>query len=234
MSPLYTYAVARPFDPARLAGLRGVDGAAVTVVRAGDLLAITSSLASGTPEPDDLPALEALARAHDRVVAAVSQLTTVLPFRLGTVHLGRSGVVGVLRDRHAAFGAALDRVAGCVELGVKAYAVARPAPVGAPGSGREYLAQRRERQEAERRAVAVAGRVGADLLHLARDGHAHSAQASTNLLNASYLVDTASVDGFVARVAALDRALPELDLVVTGPWAPYSFAAIDEDMELSA
>ena len=210
--PLYTYAVGRPFDPAWLAGLRGVDGALVTSVRVGDLVAVTSSLARDTASPDDLAARKALVRAHDHVVAVVSELTAVLPLPPGTVHLGRSGVVGALRARQAVYSAALDRVAGCVELGVKAYVVARPV------------------EDADRRTAAVAGQVGADLLRVAREGHPRAVPTGAKILDACYLVDVASIDAFVARVSALDRALPDLDVVVTGPWAPYSFVAIDEDI----
>jgi hypothetical protein len=43
-------------------------------------------------------------------------------------------------------------------------------------------------------------------------------------LRAAYLVDRDQVESFVERVAGLQRAHPEIDLICTGPWPPYSFS----------
>jgi hypothetical protein len=43
------------------------------------------------------------------------------------------------------------------------------------------------------------------------------------ILNAAYLVDNAQAVKFEERVNALSRV--DLRLELTGPWAPYSFAA---------
>jgi hypothetical protein len=40
----YTYAIARPFHPAHLWGVRGVDGAAAHLVHHDDLVAVVSTL----------------------------------------------------------------------------------------------------------------------------------------------------------------------------------------------
>ena len=69
----YTYAVARPFDPTQAAGLVGVDGAAIHLVRHQDLVAVVSPLAPADADETALRArletlaeLEAIARAHHR------------------------------------------------------------------------------------------------------------------------------------------------------------------------
>jgi len=45
----YTYAVARPFNPTQAAGLVGVDGAAIHLVRHQDLVAVSVRLHLPTP-----------------------------------------------------------------------------------------------------------------------------------------------------------------------------------------
>jgi hypothetical protein len=49
------------------------------------------------------------------------------------------------------------------------------------------------------------------------------------LLSAAYLIPRAEVEAFRARVQELDDEHPELTLVCTGPWPPYSFATVDAD-----
>ena len=49
------------------------------------------------------------------------------------------------------------------------------------------------------------------------------------LLNAAYLVEDARRDEFLARVSALAPEHPRLAVELTGPWPPYSFAAVDEE-----
>ena len=87
----YTYAAARPFDPTQAAGLAGVDGAAIHLVRHQELVAVVSPLAPAHADGTALRArletlaeLEAIARAHHGVVAAVAACAVTLPFRLAT------------------------------------------------------------------------------------------------------------------------------------------------------
>jgi hypothetical protein len=42
-------------------------------------------------------------------------------------------------------------------------------------------------------------------------------------LRAAYLVERGAVRGFTRLVARLDERHPELRLLCTGPWPPYSF-----------
>jgi hypothetical protein len=253
----YTYAVARPFDPALLAGLRGVDGAPVRLVRPvgpvgpggrGDVAAIVSPLAPDAASEDalharleDLTELEALARAHHAVVAMVAAHTVTVPFRLATVHHSEARVADLLLRRHDQLDALLDRFTGRVEIGVKVYATPDPGPsVEAPAAtstpGRDYLQRRRRatrgREQAWQRATALARRIDAELGDLAVDRRHHQPQdprlsgaAGENVLNAAYLVDADRATTFTDRA----RRLAGTDVVVTGPWAPYSFTVADAD-----
>ena len=134
----YTYAVARPFDPTQAAGLVGVDGAAIHLVRHQDLVAVVSPLAPADADETALRArletlaeLEAIARTHHRVVAAVAACTPTLPFRLATVHRSDDRVARLLRREYRRFRETLDRLAGSVEVGVKIYVQHAGASAGA-------------------------------------------------------------------------------------------------------
>jgi hypothetical protein len=245
----YAYAVARPFDPARLAGVRGVDGAEVRLVPYRDLVAVVSPVplaefdeAALAAKLERLPWLEATARVHHAVVQAVAARSVTLPLRLATVYRGDERVTEVLRQGHRRFRAALDLLAGRVELGVKVYtdpqATAPATPPSASSPGRDYLrrrrAQHRARDDAWRRAAAAAAQVDAALAKLAVDSRHRPPQSpqlsgarGENVLNVAYLVDAERAEELAARARRLEAEAPGARVEVTGPWAPYSFAPPD-------
>ena len=81
-------------------------------------------------------------------------------------------------------------------------------------SGRDYLRARAGGSEAAQR------------LHERLDAIARSAvvRPGQDLLHAAYLVDQADVARFVAEVKRTQASCPELALLCTGPWPPFSFA----------
>jgi hypothetical protein len=246
----YAYAVARSFDPAQLAGVRGVDGAEVRLVSYRDLVAVVSPVpltefdeAALRTKLEWPPWLEATARAHHAVVDAVASSSVTLPLRLATVYRGDERVAEVLRQGYRRFRAALDRLAGRVELGVKVYTDPQAsAPAAAPSassSGGDYLrrrqAQHRARDDAWQRATATAERVAATLAGLAVDSRQRPPQRpqlsgapGENVLNAAYLVDAARTEEFAAMAMLLGAEAPGTPIELTGPWAPYSFALPDD------
>ncbi len=86
-----------------------------------------------------------------------------------------------------------------------------------PATGREYLLGR---MAADSRATAV----HAPLDALAVAGRRRVADAG-ELLRAAYLVDTQRVGAFRAEVERQQAEHPDLAVLCTGPWPPYSFVA---------
>ena len=112
----YAYAVARSFDPAQLAGVRGVDGADVRLVRYRDLVAVVSPVpltefdeAALRTKLESLPWLEATARAHHAVVdvVAASSVTLRCGWRRST-----AGTSGSPRSFGRAVGGSAPRSTG--------------------------------------------------------------------------------------------------------------------------
>ena len=124
----------------------------------------------------------------------------LLPIRYGTRVEDDAAAAAAVAPRAGELAAALERVRGAVEVSVRAVAAGEPDP-GAPEAVHERLA-------------------GA-----ARE---HALHAGPELLRAAYLVDHAEVEGFVASVRALQHEHPELSILCTGPWPPYSFAEAPE------
>ncbi|MFJ8647496.1 GvpL/GvpF family gas vesicle protein [Streptomyces sp. NPDC093546] len=249
----YVYAVCRPFDGVLPEGLRAVGDQPPRLVRHGDLVAVVGAVPAEDFDEaplrahlEDLDWLSATARAHDAVIAALTTVTCPLPLRLATVCRDDSGVRRLLEEGHDRFVRALERLDGRVEWGVKVYAEPEPKPRPEPepaaapatGGGRDYLRRRlKERRGHEaglRHAEDLARRLHEELSRHAEAGTVHPPQdaklsgaGGVNVLNAAYLVDRESGEGFVQLVRGVSEEGVRVEL--TGPWAPYSFAGIAED-----
>lgn len=180
--------------------------------------------------------VEAKALAHEAVLRAFVGATPVVPLRFGAIYRDLGDVRRLLVERGDFFDAALERVRGRSELGVKIWHDASRAAAPPARDGRAYLERRRGELAADRTAVAAAGAVHERLLALAVDGVANPPQPreltgrrERMLLNAAYLVDDG--DGCileeVERLAG-EHAPAGLLFEVTGPWPPYNFAREEE------
>lgn len=202
---------------------------------------------------EDLSWLEATARAHHAVVEAAGAAAPAAPLRLATVYHSDERVRDLLDEWHEAFAQALSRVEGRTEWGVKAYADpdafaetpsgSGPAPsptasrTARSGSGTAYLQRRRSahrsREEAGRAATERGEDIHAALHEVAADSRRHPPQdqrltghTGWMVLNGAYLVDDDHVGDLRAIVADFETH-PGLELELTGPWVPYSFADLD-------
>jgi hypothetical protein len=189
---------------------------------------------------EDLESLEALARAHDLVLERAMTNGPVVPFRLCTLYASQPRLDEMLDREGGTLRAALDRLDGMQEWGVKAFlraAVGAPAAEGPDAaSGTEYLTRKRERRDAavagrEATEAAVAEiharlteRAAASVLSRPQDRRL-SGRETEMVLNAAYLVPAEGAAGFRATVAELgQRDEPEdVELELTGPWPPYHF-----------
>lgn len=162
----------------------------------GSLVALT-----GAAEPDPLR--------HGLVVESLLESTdAVLPVRFGERFATEADLAAAVEPRLEALERQLDHVAGCVEVGVRV--VPRAEPVDRD-DGAAYMRVRLHEQLA-------ADEVHRRLAAQARD----SVQTSRD---ADYLVGRMEVGDFTLAVQELVESHPGLDILCTGPWAPYNFAA---------
>jgi hypothetical protein len=230
--------------------LQGVAGEPVRAVTGSGLTAVVGTV--GLDEfgeealrnnLEDLDWLAATARAHDAVISAIARGGPVVPMRMATVFLDDSRIRDLLEARYDDFVSALDRVNAREEFGVKAFAdpnvlTGQNESGDRPGeklSGTAYLMRRRRalasQDDAFRIAAGHAERIHAGLLEHAVDGKRKpasdrrlSGRDGWTVLNGTYLVKKDEVDAFRAAVATIDRNTPGIELEITGPWPPYSFA----------
>jgi hypothetical protein len=225
----------------------GVDDAPVRGLEHEGLTALVSEVpaarfSSGALETEleDLARLEAIARAHERVLAAALEGGAVVPFRLATIFSDADAVRASLADRRSVLADALRTVTGMAEWSVKllhrpgAAAGAAPAAVA---SGADYLARKRtERDQAAATADAAAdaaSRVHERLCELAADAVIARAQdrrlsghEGEMVLNAAYLVPDERAEDFRAAVEELAQRYESEDVYfqLAGPWPAHHFS----------
>jgi hypothetical protein len=163
----------------------------------------------------------ALVLQHERVLEAVMECAPVLPMRFGTQLDSTDRLAAAVAGRHRELRAALDRVRGRVELGVRILPANPPAArAPAPSSGRDHLLSL---AAARRRDERIAGQVHHPLGDLAADSVVREHSTPPALMVAAYLVDAGQVDSFRRRADEVAACHSDVRVVVTGPWPPYSF-----------
>jgi hypothetical protein len=168
----------------------------------------------------------------------------IAPLRLATMYRNDANVSALLEEQAAGLSETLERIRGRTEWGVKAFAVPAAAPPddhptgqAAVGPGTSYLRRRsasrdragREQQRAECAATEVHQKIS-ELAVASRRYPPQDPQLSGHrdamVLNAAYLIDQADTDTLRREIDHWDTDVLRLEL--TGPWAPYSFATLDE------
>jgi Gas vesicle synthesis protein GvpL/GvpF len=203
---------------------------------------------------EDLGWLERTARAHQAVLDAVLAVDAMVPLRLCTIFRDEEHVRQLLEREHERFEDALERVRGRAEWSVKLLADprrleaaerGRSQPQGAGGEGErpghEFFARKKQdrqlRDDVRATMDAAAAETHARLQQEAaasvrlRPQHpAVSRREREMVLNAAYLVERSRAPAFEAATRELaERHRPaNLELEVTGPWAPYNFVGAPE------
>lgn len=236
MSGVYAYCVLgsghRPPD-----GLVGLDDGVVRALDVGPLTVWLSDV-DGPPAAD----LLAIGR-HDDVVRSASRAGAAAPLRFGAWAPDEAALRHRIDESRASIESTLQTVADCVEMGIRVVRADEvpsgiPEPDGgeafatgraAAGTGRAYLralagahAARLRRREAQ---DALARRLAEALSPLVR-AHRLSYLAPPEVVALAHLVRVGDESEYRRRVEeSAARQGGAVELHVTGPWPPYSFAS---------
>jgi hypothetical protein len=254
----YLYGVAAADEASASTSLAEGVAEAVELVAEGPLVGVASRVSLAEFDETTLPErlrdavwLEQNIRAHEQVLERVLEDVSVVPCRFCTVYRNEAELRRFLAERRDVLQAALDRVHGMVEVGVKAFidrdrfAVGRAkhndvirqleSRVSAAEGGRGYMERRRLEQlvasELEGFRGEAAGRIHTRLVAVAKDGlplalqpPELSGREEEMVFNGAYLVP-AERGNFEAELASLAEDLRDqgVDLELTGPWPAYNF-----------
>lgn len=225
---LHSYCIRKAGDAPPREFLGGVGGEAVRLLENDSLGMWVSEIAKA-----DVPRLERL-RQHERVVREALRSATPLPMRYRTSFKDDSEAMTLLESRRAEFEETLSRVAGQVEMGIRVSLAGHneppprvSVPEGPVVSGREYLERRREQLTEEKEAKEGAEKVLSELVLELADLGVPAAKIPVGsgevIGSLAHLVQRTGVRPYRGRVAQLQQQHEDLYLVVSGPWAPYSF-----------
>jgi hypothetical protein len=201
--------------------------------------------------------LEAMVRSHNHVIEAIHARQAILPAKFGVVYAHARDILSALRSACDTLLPQLHRLEGCDEWALHLYAdravvreriAARIPAIGrlreehaAARPGRAYFLERQLRDEqdaATRQALvslaqsafdrmagaAVAGQVNPV-------GPVADAAGEVEILRAAFLVARDGAERFEAEVRSAADASEGLRCERSGPWPPYSFAAVDREAE---
>lgn len=224
----YLYAITdRPETP--LPAQPGLDDADLAPIVWQDIGAVISIHDSEVPPAS----ADALWR-HEAVIEALMEQRTVLPVRFGTILPSARAVTDMLRRAYTEFAADIARLHGQIEIGVRFVPIADDAgnkgaahegPVATPGTAYVMTRVAELRGRARRRAAATksARTIHTDLHRLATASRLDTERPDRDWIAAAYLMPQDATEAFLQTVGELAKKHPELLLLCTGPWPPYSF-----------
>lgn len=169
---------------------------------------------------------------HHRIIQAVFESVPCLPARFGSVFADDEAIRARLAEREGDLASQLARLGHRCELAItcawRDIGADRPVVASPASSGRAYLERGLERSRGERRREGRADEIAAHLLgHLAVEPafirHRICPRPAV-AVSMSALVTRDEIDEITSRLERVGAQLPDVTVVVQGPWAPYTFA----------
>jgi hypothetical protein len=196
--------------------LSGVDDAPLERRRVDGLELVVSRSDS---KPTAEVSRDVILRHAEVVEELMHRSRSLLPAQLARTFADEEELATAVEARADDFVRGLERVRGCVEFGLRVIDPREPAESrSAASSGADYM---RERLAQVKHLDGLLADLHAPLVRLAR---ANVVTPGAPGLRAAYLVPKRNVPAFREAVEGIEAAHPELAIVSTGPWPPYSFA----------
>ncbi len=183
---------------------------------------------------------EEILRGHEDVLDALMKLTTVVPFKFGTILKDEKAASKMLRDNEEKFKKLLSKFTGREEWGLKVYAGPEPKKLemkrGKLSRGTAYLLGRKMEEESKNDAAAKLAKTAEAIFQEAGED-AYEAKLNKTLpqkltgrnkemiLNTAYLIEKEKVARFCKQVKKLVEKYKSagIEIELSGPWPPYSF-----------
>jgi len=176
------------------------------------------------------------ALAHHEVVRSITEQTTPLPARFGTV-VTVEQLRNYVSTHQEAIKAKFAHVRGRVEMNVRMIGTVpdtsqEPKNDNLSGPGTAFLLEKQREILREQAGAAQKGQLSAWLSEklgdLIKEEKISITPSETVILaRADHLIDRANVQEYRTRMARAVEERPEMRFMVSGPWPPYSFANIE-------
>ncbi len=195
-----------------------------------------SLIVTNAPSNDRIISRDFIAM-HSELGEELMDKYALLPVRFGTILVSGEKGMELLEKQGSQFASQLKRVAGKVEMGLKAiwenrqkFAV-KDDSKDKIHSGKRYLLARMEQVKEQKlfedRARAIGNQINAEFAW-AEDLRVKYLSTPKLFYNASFLISKNEETRFWERVEKLKIHFPGLKFLASGPWPPYNFSNINE------
>ena len=209
----------------------GVSGAPVRIVELDeDVSALVSVCRTDAFQVNRKNAL-----AHHEVVRSITEQTTPLPARFGTV-VTIEQLRNYVSTHHEAIKTKLAHVRGGVEMTVRMIqsipGADTPQELNKVGPGTAFLLEKRRELVRDEAGATQKGQLSAWLREklgdLIKEEKISITRSETVILaRVDHLIKRADVQQYRTKMANAVEERPEIRFMVSGPWPPYSFANIE-------
>jgi len=212
--------------PIALESITGVSGNQTFLYPASDLAVIVS-------EHDAAEALPPKAAVdHAKVIAECFKMSTVLPFRFGTIFADDDALRRSIRSNQRQFLCNLDRLRGKAEMHLKVLVddccTEKNLPVLMHVVGKEYLSSLRQnatrQRERQTKARAVSIQMHRMFSPLEEEISCRRTDAGKMVLDIAHLIDHKGIERYQNKYSSVSVALKDCRMQMSGPWPPYHFA----------
>ncbi len=213
--------------PYAFSNIRGINSAPVMAYPSGDFAVVVSEYQEGA-QLDQQAVVD-----HARVVRECFRISTVLPFRFGTIFESDEALRRAVRTNRRTFLESVAKLRGKAEMHIKVTLEdgslheilsdgTLPATVGS-----EYLMKLRDRaaRERERQTKARALTIQVNKLFSPIDEEVSCKKTESGgiHLDIAHLIDSKSIEKYQNRLASASRQFKNCAVSVSGPWPPYHF-----------
>ncbi|RRA47717.1 GvpL/GvpF family gas vesicle protein [Acidipila sp. EB88] len=220
-------ALLRHRKPVPLESVTGVEGNQVFLYPASDLAVLVSEhIPTNNPNPQN-------AKDHARVIADCFKISTVLPFRYGTVFANDELLRRSIRSNQKHFLANLASLHGKCEMHIKltledcCREQIRDFLAAGTGTGRTYLTDLREtatrQRERQTRARSLSMQLNRMFAPVAEEISCRRLESGKMQLDVSHLISSRLVERYQNKFLMAREQMRDCQLQLSGPWPPYHF-----------
>lgn len=213
--------------PIPLESVAGIQGNQTFLYPASDLAVIVSE---HSPQEN---LNQKAAVDHARVIAECFKVSTVLPFRFGTVFGDDEALRKSIRSNHRQFSANIERLRGKTEMHLKVMledcgrdGAYRPC-ADTHAVGKAYLANLREtatlQRERQTKARSVSVQMHRMFTPLDEEVSCRRVDEGKMLLDIAHLIDTRNVERYQNKYSSASQLMKDCHMQLSGPWPPYHF-----------
>jgi hypothetical protein len=213
--------------PIPLESVSGIQGNQVFLYPASDLAVLVTEHIHSDISP------QKAAIDHARVIADCFKISTVLPFRFGTVFANDESLRRSVRSNQRNFQSNLAQLRGKTEMHIRVTLddccreqLASVFPVDNT-AGRAYLSNLRQTASRQRERQTVARTLSMQMnrmfVPLEEEVSCKRLESGKMQLDVSHLIDTRLVERYQNKFAAARQLMHGCQLQLSGPWPPYHF-----------